>query len=138
VENLTMSLAVEWARPFNVKVNAVAPGIIKSSGTDQYNPRMLQMAQKVLFSISISLLRLMLLPTSLLRPSPFSQNIPLHRVGTPEEVAHLIVFLASEKLASYITGQTYYITGGNDIFGDTWTYADDEDNAVTFSKKANL
>lgn len=35
--------------------------------------------------------------------------IPLQRLGTCEEVAHLVVFLCSEKAASFITGQTYYI-----------------------------
>jgi len=37
------------------------------------------------------------------------KQIPLGRSGTAEEVAHLVVFLASEKMASYITGETYYI-----------------------------
>ena len=37
--------------------------------------------------------------------------IPLHRLGKPEEVAHLVSFLCSEK-ASYITGQAFQINGG--------------------------
>lgn len=39
------------------------------------------------------------------------KNIPLNRLGTPEDVAELAAFLASEK-AGYITGSTYVIDGG--------------------------
>ncbi len=39
------------------------------------------------------------------------KNIPLNRMGTPEDVADLAAFLASEK-AGYITGSTYVIDGG--------------------------
>ena len=41
VENMTMTLAVEWAQ-FGILVNAVAPGIIASSGTAQYPPELLE------------------------------------------------------------------------------------------------
>jgi len=41
-------------------------------------------------------------------------NTPVGRGGTPEEVANMIVFLASEK-ASYITGQSFIVDGGNTI-----------------------
>ena len=41
-------------------------------------------------------------------------NTPAGRGGSPEEVANMIVFLASEK-ASYITGQTFIVDGGNTI-----------------------
>ena len=43
-----------------------------------------------------------------------SENTPLGRGGTPEEVANMITFLASEK-ASYITGQQFVVDGGNII-----------------------
>lgn len=42
------------------------------------------------------------------------ENTPMGRCGTPEEVGHMIVFLAS-KQASYITGQTFVVDGGNII-----------------------
>jgi glucose 1-dehydrogenase len=39
------------------------------------------------------------------------KEIPLHRMGQPEEVAKLAVYLASDA-ASYVTGSTYVIDGG--------------------------
>ncbi len=91
VENLTMTLAVEWAQ-FGILVNAVAPGVIKSSGTSQYPPSLLERAV---------------------------QETPLHRTGTCEEVAATIVFLASPA-AQFFTGATLRIDGGQALWGHTW------------------
>jgi len=91
VENLTKSLAVEWAM-FDVRVNALAPGIIRSTGTDQYPPELLEQ------SISRS---------------------PQKRAGTVEEVAHSILYLLSPA-AAFITGATLRIDGGASLWGDNW------------------
>ena len=91
VENMTMTLAVEWAQ-FGILVNAIAPGIIKSSGTAQYPPQLLERG--------------------------ISQT-PLKRAGTCEEVAASIVFLASPA-AQFITGATLRIDGGQALWGHTW------------------
>jgi citronellol/citronellal dehydrogenase len=91
VENLTMSLAVEWAQ-FGILVTAVAPGVIESSGTKRYPVEILQRAIR---------------------------ETPLHRAGTVDEVAAAIVFLASPA-AQYITGCTLRIDGGQSLWGDTW------------------
>jgi len=91
VENLTMTLAVEWAQ-FGILVNAVAPGVIKSSGTTQYPPSLLERAVR---------------------------ETPLKRTGTCEEVAATIVFLASPA-AQYFTGATLRIDGGQALWGHTW------------------
>ncbi len=91
VENLTKSLAVEWAQ-FGIRVNAVAPGVIKTSGTKQYPPELLVSA---------------------------IQASPLKRLGTAEEVSHLIAYLAS-TFADFVTGQTFYIDGGTSLWGDQW------------------
>jgi NAD(P)-dependent dehydrogenase (short-subunit alcohol dehydrogenase family) len=92
VENLTRSLAVEWAQ-HGIKVNAVAPGNnIRSSGTAQYGDDMLELARKA---------------------------TPAKRLGTPEEVARVIVFLASDQ-NDYVTGSIYGIDGGMPLWGDIW------------------
>ena len=91
VDNLTKSLAIEWAQ-FGIRVNAVAPGVIKTSGTKQYPPELLEAS---------------------------IQHTPLHRLGSAEEVSHLIVYLSS-VFADFVTGQTYYIDGGHSLWGDQW------------------
>jgi len=80
---LTKTAAKELAKR-NIRVNAVAPGFIVSDMTAKL-PENLKEAVK--------------------------QNVPLGRLGQPEEVAKLVAFLASDA-ASYITGQTVVIDGG--------------------------
>jgi citronellol/citronellal dehydrogenase len=91
VENLTMSLAVEWSQ-FGILVAAVAPGVIESSGTKQYPPQVIKMG---------------------------IANTPLRRAGTVDEVAAAIVFLCSPA-AQFITGATLRIDGAQSLWGDTW------------------
>jgi citronellol/citronellal dehydrogenase len=101
VENMTKTLAVEWAR-HDVAVNAVAPGVIRSSGTERYPPELLEMGRRA---------------------------TPMKRIGTCEEVAELCVYLASDA-ASFVTGETWYIDGGAHLWGDTWVVPDREAPAV--------
>jgi citronellol/citronellal dehydrogenase len=91
VENMTMTLAVEWAQ-FGILVNAVAPGIILSSGTAQYPAMLLERGVR---------------------------ETPLKRAGTCEEVAAAIVFLASPA-AQFITGATLRLDGGQALWGHSW------------------
>jgi citronellol/citronellal dehydrogenase len=96
VENLTRTLSVEWAQ-HGIKVNAVAPGNnIRSSGTAQYGDDMLELARRA---------------------------TPLKRLGTPEEVARVIVFLASDQ-NDFITGAVFGVDGGMPLWGDIWTIPD--------------
>ena len=43
------------------------------------------------------------------------KKIPVGRIGTPQEVANVVEFLASEK-ASYVTGTTFYVDGGMTLY----------------------
>jgi len=91
VDNLTKTLAVEWAK-YNIRINAIAPGIIKSTGLDQYPPEFLK---------------------------NITDTIPTKRMGTVEEVAYPTLFLAS-PYAAFVTGETLYVDGGNRLWGDMW------------------
>ena len=90
VDNLTKSWAAEWAH-FGVRVNSVAPGIIRSSGLDTYAPEFRKIVEEMAL-----------------------KNYA-YRAGTEEEVSAAVLFLSS-SLASYITGQTLFVDGGESIY----------------------
>jgi len=85
VEGLTKAAALEGAA-FNVRVNAVAPGPVETAMLDRFTG-------------------------SAERKAGFAATVPLKRVGTPEEIAHAILFLASDG-ASFVTGQILDADGG--------------------------
>jgi 3-oxoacyl-[acyl-carrier protein] reductase len=81
---LTKALAKEFA-PHNVRVNAVSPGVIDTPFHEVFStPEMI---------------------------AAFVKGIPMGRVGTSEEIATVIAFLASNA-AAYITGETIEVNGG--------------------------
>ena len=82
---LTKTVALEVADK-GIRVNGIAPGAI---ATDM-NKDMLEDEEK---------------------KNQEEQNIPMHRIGQPEEIASVALFLASPA-ASYITGTTIYVDGG--------------------------
>jgi len=86
LENLTMSLSVELA-PRKVRVNAVAPGHTESEGT----------AAMGLFEGE--------------EGKRMAGNTPLGRIGTPDDVAPAVVFLASDE-SRWITGEIIRASGG--------------------------
>ena len=81
--NFTETAALEWAP---VRVNAVAPGWIASSGMDRYPPHMRDMIRNL------------------------HRNVPLHRLGTESEVSAAIVFLLSPA-AAFVSGACLRIDG---------------------------
>lgn len=84
VDRLTEILAMELGRK-GIRVNAVAPGAIE---TKMSQALMVRIGDKVI------------------------ENTPLNRMGTPNEVAQAVLFLASEKTASFITGHILSVDGG--------------------------
>jgi len=95
INSLTQQAAVEYA-PQGIRINAVAPGAIMTpSNIAAYNAA----------------------PNSAALWKDVNGAHPLGRAGRPEEVAALIVFLASDE-ASFITGQLYIIDGGRVLRGD--------------------
>ena len=92
--NLTATAAFEWAHA-GVRVNAVAPGWIASSGMDTYGGAMKSLIPRL------------------------KQHVPLRRMGVEAEVSAAIVFLLSPA-AAFITGVTLQIDGaaslGSEIF----------------------
>ncbi|MFJ8042049.1 3-oxoacyl-ACP reductase FabG [Kitasatospora sp. NPDC096147] len=90
IQGLTATLAIELG-PFNVNVNAVAPGYIATSMTAATAERVGATAEE--------------------HQALAADRTPLRRVGLPEEVAAVVAFLASED-ASYVSGQTLYVNGG--------------------------
>lgn len=83
VIGLTRVLAKELAKR-QITVNAVAPGVIQTAMLGELRPEVL---------------------------AEYLKQIPAGRLGTPQDVAHAVLFLASEE-SSYITGQVLPVTGG--------------------------
>ena len=89
IEMMTKTLALELAHD-NIRVNAVAPGAIETDMNEELKEDRAEL-NKVL------------------------RRIPLRRIGTSEEVANMLEFLASDK-ASYITGSTFFVDGGMTLY----------------------
>lgn len=94
VANLTKSCALSWA-PAGIRINAVAPGIIKSSGLNNYPPVMITMLKTL------------------------QNEIPAKRLGTESEVSGAVVFLLSPA-AAFINGVTLAIDGASSIYRQMW------------------
>lgn len=100
VENLTKTLAVEWGR-FGVRVNAVSPGIIASSGLDTYAPEFQEFVKAA------------------------RKNNQAFRLGTEGEVAGAIIFLLSPA-AAYITGTNLRVDAGEALYSPLMPPADND------------
>jgi 3-oxoacyl-[acyl-carrier protein] reductase len=84
---LTRTLALEGAK-HNITCNAIVPGIIMTEAYKAFDPAMVERMVK---------------------------RVPSRKAGVPEDVAHAIVFLCSEK-ARYLTGVALPVTGGIELF----------------------
>ncbi len=91
---LTKAVAADFIRR-NIRVNAICPGTIESPSLGERITALSRRTGK---------------PRSAVREG-FVERQPMGRLGRPEEVAALAVFLASDE-ASYITGQAHLVDGG--------------------------
>jgi NAD(P)-dependent dehydrogenase (short-subunit alcohol dehydrogenase family) len=80
---MTRTAALEYVKD-NIRVNAVCPGVIRTAILDDAPPELMQTLQA---------------------------RVPQGRMGTPEEVASVALFLASDE-ASHVTGASYFVDGG--------------------------
>ena len=87
IKALTKTVALQLADS-GIRVNAIAPGVIAT--IDTINKQILEGGEK---------------------RKEKEKDIPFHRIGTPEEIAKIALFLASDD-ASYITGSLIYADGG--------------------------
>jgi 3-oxoacyl-[acyl-carrier protein] reductase len=90
IQGLTKTLAIELGR-FGIRANCVAPGFIATAMTQQTADRL---------GVSFEEFR-----------TAVAAQVPLQRVGEPEDVAGVIAFLCSDD-ASYVSGQVIYVRGG--------------------------
>ena len=90
LQGMARTLAIELG-PFNINVNAVAPGFIETRMTRATADRM---------GVDYEAFKL-----------GAASQIPLRRVGQPEDIATVIAFLCSDE-SSFVSGQTVYVRGG--------------------------
>jgi 3-oxoacyl-[acyl-carrier protein] reductase len=90
IQGMTKTLAIELGR-FNVNVNCVAPGFVSTAMTQQTAERI---------GIPFEDFQRMA-----------AEQVPLQRIGEPEDIAGVIAFLCSED-AGYVSGQVIYVRGG--------------------------
>lgn len=90
LQGMARTLAIELG-PFNINVNAVAPGFVETRMTRATAER-LGMDYEA-FKVGAA------------------SQIPLRRVGQPEDIASVIAFLCSDE-SSFVSGQTVYVRGG--------------------------
>ncbi len=92
VTYLSKTVAVEWAQ-YGIRVNCVAPGVIESSGFEQYSAEARQQ---------------------------FPRGNPMLRQGDVQDIAHAVIYLTAPS-GKFITGELLNVDGGGLLWGELWT-----------------
>lgn len=90
VVNLTQTLALEWAQ-YAIRINAIAPGIINSSGLKHYGTDVTARLERI------------------------AREVPAARMGTESEIAAAVVYLLSPA-AAFISGTTLRVDGAGSLY----------------------
>jgi 3-oxoacyl-[acyl-carrier protein] reductase len=90
LQGMARTLAIELG-PFNINVNSVAPGFVETRMTRATAERL---------GVDFEAFKI-----------GAASQIPLRRVGQPEDIASVIAFLCSDQ-SSFVSGQTIYVRGG--------------------------
>jgi len=107
---LTRNLAFELA-PFNIYVNCIVPGPIETPFWDPLSKGMSAENKKAFFAALAK------------------KEVPLGRMGTPEDIAGPALFFASD-LSSYVTGQTLCVAGGQPGLSYESTFISSEESGA--------
>ncbi len=92
VKAFSEAVAVEWA-PLGIRVNCIAPGTIRSEGWQVYQPHVRKRYENV---------------------------NPMRLAGSPWQIAEAVLFVGGPA-GGFITGETIEISGGGNLWGETWT-----------------
>jgi NAD(P)-dependent dehydrogenase (short-subunit alcohol dehydrogenase family) len=107
---LTRNLAFELA-PFNIYANCIVPGPIETPFWDPLSKGMSAVQKKAFFAALAK------------------KEVPLGRMGTPEDIAGPALFFASE-LSSYVTGQVMCVAGGQPMLTTESTFISSEESKL--------
>ncbi len=88
---------------FNIRCNCVCPGVTVPATLDDMNENSMWKDKDTMFTAE--------------QLDKIAKTLPLKRVGKPDDVANVVVFLSSQKTAGYITGQVLSASGGYSMIG---------------------
>ena len=102
VNSFMKTVAKENGR-YNIRCNCVCPGVTVPDSTEETSENSMWAVKDAMFTDD--------------QFAAIAKSLPLKRIGKPEDVANAVVFLSSQKVAGYITGQVLSASGGYSMIG---------------------